>query len=323
MEYAPSINWPVADALSTLGERDLPELTSPQLQRLVADLRVTARRAGELAAARLGVDSPGAARISVVDWVGWGTAARGMLEAAVAELELPHRPAGPTERLRGVGNAVLVGIGKRLASRRLLGQFDAYSGSGTLYLVAPTILAHERRHGFDPADFRLWVSLHEQTHALQFAAAPWLRGWLLQRARTVFEADTPLAAGLLGWARTGDAASLLAGGEAGVALSELVATMTFLEGHADHTADNAGRGHVRTVLALRRAFSRPAGATGLGRFSASFDKSAQYRDGLRFCERVTAMRGRAALLGAFAEPGNLPRPDELAEPRRWLNRVGG
>jgi uncharacterized protein (DUF2342 family) len=35
--------------------------------------------------------------------------------------------------------------------------------------------------GVDHADFRLWVCLHEQTHRLQFARAPWLRGHLIDR----------------------------------------------------------------------------------------------------------------------------------------------
>lgn len=172
MSYAPSINWSLALALGGTGSRGLPEVDSRQVQQLVADLRVTARRAGELAAARLGVDSPGASRISVVDWAGWGRAVRSMIEATVHELDLPRRPAGPLNRVRGAGNAVLLGSGLRMASRRLLGQFDAYTGSDTLYLVAPTIVAHERSHGFVPSDFRLWVALHEQTHALQFRAAP-------------------------------------------------------------------------------------------------------------------------------------------------------
>lgn len=323
MSYAPSINWSLALALGGTGSRGLPEVDSRQVQQLVADLRVTARRAGELAAARLGVDSPGASRISVVDWAGWGRAVRSMVEATVDEFDLPRRPAGPLNRLRGAGNAVLLGAGLRMASRRLLGQFDAYTGSDSLYLIAPTIVAHERSHGFVPSDFRLWVALHEQTHALQFRAAPWLRGWIAERARTVFEDDAPPLPGLVAWARTGDLASMLATGEAGEALGELVAAMTFLEGHADHTADNAGRGHVRTVRALRKAFTRPKGASGLGRFSSSLDKSAQYRDGLAFCDRITALKGRAALMTAFAQPGNLPRPQEITEPRRWLDRVDG
>lgn len=323
MDYAPSINWPLAFSVSGVGARDLPDLGAPELHRLVADLRVTARRAGTLVADRLRIDSLGATHVRVVDWAGWGRAMRSMVEATLTELDLEARPDGRLTRVRAAGNALALGTGLRLASRRLLGQFDAYTGSDTLYLVAPTIVAHERRHGFDPSDFRLWVSLHEQTHALQFRAAPWLRGWIAQRARTVFEHDAPLLTGLLDWTRTGDLASLLAGGGAGEALSEVVAAMTFLEGHADHTADSVGRVHVRSVRKLRKAFTRPDGATGFGRLSASFDKSAQYRDGLRFCERVTAIRGRTALMRAFAEPGNLPRPDEIADPRRWLGRVGG
>ena len=37
----------------------------------------------------------------------------------------------------------------------------------------------ERELNVEPEDFRLWVCLHEQTHRVQFAAAPWLRHHML------------------------------------------------------------------------------------------------------------------------------------------------
>ena len=33
----------------------------------------------------------------------------------------------------------------------------------------------ERKFGFSPRDFRLWLCLHEVAHRLQFGGAPWLR----------------------------------------------------------------------------------------------------------------------------------------------------
>src|SRR3712207_4875764 len=61
-------------------------------------------------------------------------------------------------------------------SSRVLGQYELFGTGGRLLLVAPNIVATERKLGVDPADFRLWVCLHEVTHQLQFTAFPWQIG---------------------------------------------------------------------------------------------------------------------------------------------------
>ena len=66
-------------------------------------------------------------------------------------------------------------------SSKVLGQYDPFSAlaenstapaAGRLLLVAPNIISVERELNVEPEDFRLWVCLHEQTHRVQFAAAP-------------------------------------------------------------------------------------------------------------------------------------------------------
>ena len=297
MEHAPEIDWALARRITRLAPGRLPDLDRRDLQRLVACLRVTARRAGEISASALGVDSVGAGTISVVDWTGWGAAVRDMADAGMSDLGLRRRPPGALRTHRGVGGGLVAGVGLRIAGPRLIGQYDAYTGSDTLFLLAPNIVNLERAHGFVPADFRLWVSLHEQTHALQFRAAPWLRDHLVCLGRRVLETED------------------------GDDIAGLVATMTFLEGHADHTADTAGRARIRTVGQLRRAFHRTPGT--LSRIAGVFDKGAQYRNGLEFCTQVTRKGGRKALRDAFLAPQTLPRPDEIADPPAWLRRMRG
>lgn len=322
MEHAPSINWALAHRVSGWRPDDLPQLSSHELTMLVADLRVTARRAGEIAARHLGIDAVGATRIRVVDWDGWGRAVESMAGSAIAELDLPAST-GVGATLTGARNGALLGVGMRAVSRRLLGQYDAFTGSDALYLVAPTIVAHERRLGFKPAHFRLWVALHEQTHALQFRLAPWLREYLAARMKVVLDDEVSTGDGLLRWARTRDLAALFTSEQAGEALKELSAAMTFLEGHADFVSDAAGRLHASSIPAMRKAFARPEGTGFLGRLSKSFDKNAQYRDGLEFCRRVQRLRTRSSLKAAFAEPANLPTAEEIADPPLWMKRVHG
>lgn len=322
MEHRPLVSWGLARRVAVVAEGRPPRLTRPELERLVADLRITARRAGCLAAAHVGLDGGGARDIRVVDRPGWIRAARRMADGVVADLGLTERPAHLFNGARAAGNGLVVGVALGALSRRMLGQYDAFTGDDALYLVAPTIVEHERSRGFVPADFRLWIALHEQAHALQFRLAPWLRDHLRVLMLRLAADETRLADGLTGWLATRDAAALLTSPPARADLARLTATMTFLEGHADHVADSAGRGHVRTVAALRRAFQRPEGSL-ISRLSRSLDKGAQYRDGLAFCRTVQAQRGRRALTAAFREPAALPTAAEIADPPAWLARVDG
>ena len=41
----------------------------------------------------------------------------------------------------------------------------------------------EKRFGFRPGDFRLWIALHEVTHRAQFRAVPWMKGYFLDPGR--------------------------------------------------------------------------------------------------------------------------------------------
>jgi len=322
MEHRPALDWSVARRVAAVTDGQPPAVARPEVVRLVADLRVTARRAGELAARHLRLDGGGAAEIRVVDRPGWARAARRMAESALDDLGLPERPGGAMTRLRAVGNGLAAGAALGLVSRRMLGQYDALTGDDALYLVAPTIVEHERSHGFVPADFRLWIALHEQTHALQFRLAPWLRGHLSDLMLRLAGDDAGLLEGLAGWRATRDAAALLASRPGREDLTRLTAAMTFLEGHADHVADTVGRRHVRTVATLRRAFRRPEG-TLISRVSRTLDKGAQYRDGLAFCRAVRAARGPGALGAAFHDPAALPTAAEISDPRSWLDRVHG
>src|SRR5690606_3716496 len=115
----------------------------------------------------------------VVDRVGWSTANAGLIGRLLGDAGDP----GAREKASGVrarAGASQVAPVLALLSTRVLGQYDPYSRR--LLLVAPNILRTERALGVDPRDFRLWVCLHEQTHALQFATAPWLADHIEARA---------------------------------------------------------------------------------------------------------------------------------------------
>jgi coenzyme F420 biosynthesis associated uncharacterized protein len=197
-------------------------------------------------------------------------------------------------------------------------------------------------------DFRLWVCLHEQTHALQFAAAPWLAGHLSGRtqhlitgmARTSAELakarfDKKVVAigrNVLATLR-GENSTIIDGmltHEQKDELADITAVMALLEGHADVMMDAVGPRVVPSVRRIRARFERRRDGEGRNTFDVVVQKLlgveaklAQYRDGAAFVRAVERSVGRDGLNAVWAAPENLPTAREIADARAWVRRVHG
>ena len=344
-----------------------PGAERDELVRLVEDLHDAARRAVPLAlrAARLAraVEAAGAsdvrAAVHVVDRPTWARAA-GQSFAALAVAPgtaagtAPGTAAGAaqgagasaTDRGATLQVAGLLGV----LAGRVLGQFDPFGGApddepgGRLLLVAPNVLRTERAMGAEPADFRLWVCVHEQTHALQFAAAPWLADHLRSEIGALVAelggagVETGLGAAVRATTRAIRGEDAADGDDLGILgaaldpaqrarVDRLTAVMSLHEGHADVSMDSVG---VRTIPSARRLRARldarrtSGGLDRVLRRVLGLDaKLAQYRRGAAFVRAARRAGGRDALDAAWTGPDALPTPREIADPRAWVRRVHG
>jgi coenzyme F420 biosynthesis associated uncharacterized protein len=268
----------------------------------------------------------------------------GALDGAVAA---GSEPPSPVTAL--VGSAQVGGMLAMLSSR-VLGQFDPYSNPGStgrLLLVAPNVLGVERQLGVDVHDFRLWVCLHEQTHALQFATAPWLADHLANASRALLadlvrSSKDFTAARVRDKLRTvlnalwaavqGDGQAMLTGvitAEQRARLADVTAVMALLEGHADVAMDEVGPRLVPTVADIRARFEARRDGSGkrsdaiLRRLMGMEAKIAQYRDGAAFVRGVTGVVGTDGFNAVWSGPDALPSAREIADPRAWVRRVHG
>ena len=364
MTPTPRVDWALAGTiggrLARPGPRDVT-LSADERAELVASLRAAGDQAAEHVV-RLtglepadggGLDGPhgtGLSPVRVVDRATWVARNTRMLAAmtspAGADIDaVLTRPAGGLlTRTTAAGELAAV---LAFLAGRVLGQFDPFaapvpdpdapSGAtrpGVLMLVAPSVLQVERRLHADPDDFRLWVALHEQTHALQAATAPWLAEHLRAQAAAILastddeEADEAGLAGRLRALATAEPWGGALNPQQRETVERLGAVMALLEGHADVTMDAVGRSVVPTVHQIRSAFDRTR-APGSGplwhrlvrRLVGLDAKIAQYTDGAAFVRAVHRQGGRSALAAAFSGPDALPTPIEITDPRAWLRRV--
>ncbi len=213
MVYEP-VDWTVAERVAVrVARRSAPELDTTASDRLRRDFAELTPIAEELVSETTGLTSlEGAARAEVTDRTGWIRANirsfRRLLTPLFERAELEGRPFGRV--LPGpLGTAGRAAAGAELGavlgwmSTRVLGQYDllftedADSPGDVVYYVGPNVISIERRHGFPPREFRLWIAIHELTHRAQFTGVPWMRQHFLDLSAASSCATTILGSGPL------------------------------------------------------------------------------------------------------------------------------
>jgi coenzyme F420 biosynthesis associated uncharacterized protein len=352
------VNWRLAAATGTRLVPPGPKISLSEAVETVADLRRTAAQADAHVASVTGLDAaPDTATTVVVDrpdWIRANVESFEILADPILESLLAKRAAtSPGALATSIGSraaGVEVGVLLSYLGTRVLGQFELLGpprvagdehAPGRLTLVAPNIVAAERALAVDPADFRLWVCLHEVTHRTQFAAAPWLHAHVQDLLRQFLLASDLDAQALLG--RLRQAVSGLAGAARGrndLSLVELIQTpeqkaildqltglMSLLEGHADVVMDIVGPSVVPTVSVIRERFNQRRKDAGpvqrfLRRLLGIEMKMKQYAEGAAFVRAVLDDVGMSGLNVVWESADRLPTATEIREPALWLERVG-
>ena len=427
------VDWRTATTLARLGTPAGPVVPAPVRRSTVELLRRSAieapawvgritglRRAAQLAADRT--------EVLVVDRAGLQRASAEALQGVLTRVDAPCLSgrlarAGclpATVQLAGalgavstrlLGQVVPVMAGQRpAAGRRRPGPATAEAlVTSRILLVAPNVLALQRRLDLDLLDLPAWICLHETAHAVQLAVAPWLAEQIVSDLAAVLGAVSQVGtsqaaspAGTTGQAAdqaadqvgTGQAASPTgatgqaadqASGQVGTGqvssdhggaepgpspvstvlgrltriaavarldgptparlggvlseegrerLARLVATLTFLEGHAEVVLDAVEPAQMPSVYRLRSLLAhsrrREQGVgpgLGLGsliyRLAGLEAKRAQYATGAAFARAVVERVGHTGLNAAWAGPEMMPRSEELEHPRAWMDRVLG
>ena len=281
----------------------------------------------------------------IVDRPQWIRAATKSMRVMTGGHEADRQRPSITGRITGAQTGAVLAF----VSSGILGQYDPFGpGGGELLLVYPNVIAVERQLRVEPHDFRLWVCLHEVTHRVQFRANPWLADHMSSALAVLTEENgddvAQLVSRLAEFARSRrdgakDAtAQANSSGMIGLlravqsepqreALDRLLVLGTLLEGHADHVMDAVGPAVVPSVTTIRRRFDerrqrKQPPLQRVVRALLGFDaKLSQYTRGKAFVDKVVSTVGMDRFNAVWSGPETLPRPTEIDEPQRWIDRV--
>jgi coenzyme F420 biosynthesis associated uncharacterized protein len=267
-------------------------------------------------------------------------------DRVAAELDLPGPLGAFARRAVGATIGTEAGLAAGYAGKRVLGQYDVAvvgpARPARLLFVAENMDGARRNLDAEPGLFLRWVALHETTHVIQFEQVDWLAAHVRSLATGLIEGATEDfdGAGLAAAGRrlirdprevfrallNGELSRLLADPERRILLDRLQATMSVIEGHAEHVMDAAASDLGPGLPELRRRLEeRRARRGGLGELVARLLgmelKLRQYELGMAFCDAVVAEAGPHALRAVWRSPDALPDLAELEAPTRWLERV--
>ncbi|HEX2916530.1 MAG TPA: zinc-dependent metalloprotease [Chloroflexia bacterium] len=239
-----------------------------------------------------------------------------------------------------------VGLLLGYLARRVLGQYDLSLlgkepvAAGKVYFVEPNINGTVQSLNLNGDDFRLWIALHETTHAFEFESHPWVRqhfnsilekyfnyisedlgkmrqngglGGFLQRVRS----NTAPADGWIERIMTPEQRALF---------QELQAIMSIVEGYSNHMMNAIGATLLPNYEQIKeRIESRQKNRSIIDRLFFRLTgmnlKMEQYRLGEIFVDTVVAAKGIDFANLMWAEAKYLPTLEEVKEPQRWISRV--
>ena len=336
------VDWELAVRIGSRLAGQGPAVSREEAEAAVAELRAGAERSTGLVREFTGLDAPdGTAPVLVVDRPGWVQANadgfRTVLTPMVDRLTERKPPSGVALAVGSRITAAEVGGLLGFLAGKVLGQFDPFHDPyGRLLLVAPNIVHVEREIDADPADFRLWVCLHEETHRVQFTAVPWMREHLFAQMSALGETvESPsaiedslrrVAEALRAGERGGSLMDLLGSPQQKEIIDRVTGVMSLLEGHADVVMDGVGPTVIPSVAAIRARFNERRGGVGtldrlLRRVLGLDAKMAQYRNGARFGRGVVDKVGMESFNAVWERPEHLPSVAEIADPDAWIARV--
>jgi coenzyme F420 biosynthesis associated uncharacterized protein len=341
-----TVDWRFAATVGRRLVRPGPPTTDYTRRRVIDDLADDAKTAEPLVREVTGLHSAKAVpEARIVDRAEWVAGAAESMRVMTGGTDKPRGVVTP--RITGAQTGAVLAF----VASGILGQYDPFAAEdgGCLLLVYPNVIAVERQLQVQPADFRLWVCLHEVTHRVQFTVNPWLSGYMSDALAvlTTESADdvTQMVGRLADFVRgRRDAASAAenpdayASGILGLlravqsepqrqAMDRLLVLGTLLEGHADHVMDAVGPSVVPSVAAIRRRFderrqrSQPPLQRLLRALLGIDVKISQYTRGRAFVDHVVGEVGMDRFNTIWSGPETLPLPAEIEDPRRWIDRV--
>ncbi len=346
------VDWDLASRVAVRWAGTEPFSESYHYDRIERDFAEFTVQAEGLVSETTGLyPSTGPARAKVISRAEW-------VDVNIRSFQRLLRPL--TDRLgEQMGNSMMAPVARRIAgfelgvvlgwmSQRVLGQYDLLvvddaddDDGDVVYYVGPNVLALEKRWGFPPSEFRLWLALHELTHRAQFTGVPWMRDHFLSMVHELMEEVEPdperFAAALrrlVDERRNGESSlsegglsALFASDEQRATMDRIAGMMSLLEGHGDVTMTRAGGDRVPSAERFHRVLHDRRKQTNrrsklIQKLIGLEAKLAQYEQGERFIEAVEAVGGERAVDHAWVGPDALPTIGEIRDPDQWIDRMG-
>jgi coenzyme F420 biosynthesis associated uncharacterized protein len=341
------VDWRIAATAGTRVAGSGPHLSAIERARLAEDFAELVPQAESMVATFTRME-PGdrqarAWSMTREEWLRANLRAFERVLEPFAQKVLSTSPENALAEIRRKTLGVQIGGLLGYLSHKVLGQYDLFAppdDEGVLYFVGPNVVGVERKYGFPERDFRLWLSLHEVAHRVQFAGVPWLRGHLSGLVDSYLgsvELDPKRLLQSLKRAvaevRGGDAEwrgfgwlFLMMTPEQRETFRRMQAVMSLLEGHGNFVMDAVARSRIPSVTTFKRKLHERRNRGGMEKAfqkAIGFDtKVRQYDMGERFVADVVDRVGMGGFNRVWQNESNLPTLEEIGRPDAWVARVG-